>query len=202
MKSELASRVAYEKATESKIKHYKARIDGVDRHLSLVRESRDRAEEEAADLRDELSKAKALRAEEVARAADFEKALAKSEALCAEMVVTISEKDQAIAKLQAELAGNKGSWKKVVTQGEVSAMTPSKKTSLADPSSDLKERDDQIAELKAQLRLRGWQYEGFAPSCVGWSLCITGLGIAVTFGDSRHSGPLCCMANSEVTSRG
>jgi outer membrane protein TolC len=107
-----------------------------------VRESRDHAEEEAADLRDDLSKAEALRAKEVARAADFEKALAKLEALCAEMVATISERDQTVAKLQADLAGNKSSKKKATTQGEVSATTSSWKIPLADQSSELKKRDD------------------------------------------------------------
>jgi hypothetical protein len=76
----------------------------------------------------------------------------KSEALCAEMVVTISKKDQAVAKLQAKLAEDKVLRKKAVTQGEVSAMAPSKKSPLADQSSELKKRDEQIAELLAQLR--------------------------------------------------
>jgi hypothetical protein len=90
--------------------------------------------------------------EEVARAVDFEKALAKSEALCAEKVITISEKDQAIVKLQVEQAGNQSSWKKAATQGEVSAMTSSKKVPLADQSSELKKWDDQIVKLWVQLR--------------------------------------------------
>jgi hypothetical protein len=85
------------------------------------------------------------------RAADFEKALAKLEALCAEMVATISERDQTIAKLQADLAGNKSLKKKATTQGEVSATTSSWKIPLADQSSELKKRDDQIAELRVQL---------------------------------------------------
>jgi hypothetical protein len=119
---------------------FKAKIEGLERQINWVQDSCDRAEADAVDLRDDLSKAEALRAEEVARAANLIKALAKSEALCVEMVVTLFEKDQTIADLQVELAGNKGSLKEAISQGGISRMTPSKK-----------KQEDLIVELWAKL---------------------------------------------------
>jgi hypothetical protein len=83
IESELVGKAAFKRKVRSNITFFKAKIEGLEWQMDWVRESRDHAEEEAADLRDGLSKAEALRAEEVARAVDFEKALAKSEALCA-----------------------------------------------------------------------------------------------------------------------
>jgi hypothetical protein len=104
-----------------------------------------------ANLRDDLSKSEALRAEEVIKVVDLEKALAKSEALCAEIVISLYEKDQVISGLRADLARPKVSWKKATAHVEAAIAAHSKKSLSTDQTWEIKQRDELITILRIQL---------------------------------------------------
>ena len=135
-------------------KLYEAEITRRKRAYARVKESLERALAKATDLGEDLSKAEALCADEVAKVADKEATLTKAEATFAKMIVKIVERDQMISRLRANLEKSKGTWKKAAAHMEASIATYTKKNLSKNHASKMKEQDDLITILCIQLRAK------------------------------------------------